>query len=120
MTAQPGSAWTSRSGKRGDAVTAWNRTPEKARALAAFGVRAAATPAEAVQGASRVHLVLRDDAVVEEVISAARGGLAAHTVLVDHTTTQPARTAARAARLREERINYLHCPVFMGPAAARD
>ncbi len=115
-----GGAFAEAASKRGDTVTAWNRSPDKALALARFGVLAASTPAEAVRDASRVHLVLRDDAVVEEVIAAARPGLPADAVLIDHTTTLPKSTAERAQRLRSQAVMYLHCPVFMGPAAARD
>lgn len=104
---------------RGDTVSAWNRTADKARALAAFGATVAATPAEAVRGAERVHLVLRDDDSVEEVLAACRDALAPDAIVLDHTTTLPARTAARAARLEAEGVRYLHCPVFIGPAAAR-
>ncbi|WP_337169355.1 NAD(P)-dependent oxidoreductase [Gemmatimonas aurantiaca] len=104
---------------RGDTVTVWNRTAEKAAALTTFGARVASTPAEAVQGAERVHLVLKDDAVVEEVLAALRPGLAPETIIVDHSTTQPVLTAERAARLAGEGVKYLHCPVFIGPAAAR-
>ena len=114
-----GSAFAEAAAKRGDAVTAWNRTPDKVLALAQFGVKAAATPADAVRGASRVHLVLRDDAVVDDVIAAARSGLSADAVLIDHTTTLPRLTAERAERLHAQGIRYLHCPVFMGPPAAR-
>ena len=114
-----GSAFAEAAAGRGDAVTAWNRTADKAAALAQFGVRPAATPDAAVRGASRVHLVLRDDAVVDEVIAAARPGLAAGAVLIDHTTTLPRLTAERSARLHAQGIAYLHCPVFMGPPAAR-
>jgi 3-hydroxyisobutyrate dehydrogenase-like beta-hydroxyacid dehydrogenase len=84
------------------------------------GVLAAATPAEAVGNAERVHLVLKDDAVVEEVIAAARPGLAPGAVLLDHSTTLPALTAERSRRLAQEGLNYLHCPVFMAPQHARD
>lgn len=105
--------------KRGDRVTVWNRTPEKAQALSAFGAILGGTPADAVRGAARVHLVLKDDAVVEDVIAALRPGLSPDAIIVDHTTTQPALTAARALRLNAEGVNYLHCPVFIGPAAAR-
>ncbi|MBK6980426.1 MAG: NAD(P)-dependent oxidoreductase [Betaproteobacteria bacterium] len=115
-----GGAFAEAAAKRGDTVAAWNRSPEKVLALAEFGVRPASTPAEAVRGASRVHLVLKDDAVVEEVVSAARPGLSAEAVLVDHTTTSPQRTAGRAKRLQAEGVKYLHCPVFMGPPAARN
>lgn len=104
---------------RGESVTVWNRTRDKAEALAAFGARVADTPADAMRGAARVHLVLRDDAVVDEVIAALRPGLDPAAIIVDHTTTQPALTAARAARLAAEGVRYLHCPVFIGPPAAR-
>jgi|APHig6443717817_1056837.scaffolds.fasta_scaffold39751_2 3-hydroxyisobutyrate dehydrogenase-like beta-hydroxyacid dehydrogenase len=115
-----GAAFAEAAAKRGDAVSAWNRSPDKVLALAPFGVKAAATPAEAVRGASRVHLVLKEDAVVDAVIAAARPGLSADAVVVDHSTTLPTLTAERAARLRAQGIRYLHCPVFMGPPAARN
>ncbi len=82
-----GSAFAEAAVRRGDTVTAWNRSPDKVLALAKFGVKAATTPAAAVRGASRVHLVLKDDAVVDEVIAAARSGLSADAILIDHTTT---------------------------------
>ena len=115
-----GSAFAEAAAKRGDTVAAWNRSPGKVLALAQFGVMAATTPAEAVQGASRVHLVLKDDAVVEDVISAARPGLSPDAILIDHSTTLPELTAERAERLQAQGISYLHCPVFMGPPAARN
>lgn len=104
---------------RGDSVTVWNRTTAKARALAAFGVAVADSPANAVRTAARVHLVLKDDAVVEEVIAALRPGLLPEAIIVDHSTTQPALTAERSLRLNAAGVRYLHCPVFIGPAAAR-
>ena len=105
--------------KRGNAVTVWNRTEEKARALEQFGARVAATPAAAVRGAEHVHLILKDDAVVDEVILALRPGLAPGAIIIDHTTNQPALTAERSIRLNAEGVRYIHCPVFIGPAAAR-
>src|SRR5438552_10768930 len=114
-----GGALVEAAAKRGDRITVWNRTLAKARALESLGVRVALTPADAVRDAARVHLVLKDDAVVEDVIDALRPGLSANAIIVDHTTTQPARTAERARRLTAEGIRYLHCPVFIGPAAAR-
>lgn len=115
-----GSAFAEAAAKRGDTVTAWNRSPDKALALAPLGIRAAATPADAVRGATRVHLILKDDAVVDAVVNELRPGLAEGAIIIDHTTTQPALTAARAARLAEQGVAYLHCPVFMGPPAARN
>lgn len=104
---------------RGDAVTVWNRTASKAEALQSFGASFAATPADAVRGAERVHLVLRDDEAVDEVIAALSPGLEPGAVILDHSTNAPDQTAARVERLRAEGVPYLHCPVFIGPAAAR-
>ena len=118
-TGRLGSGFVEAALARGDSVTVWNRTPDKAKALESFGARVAATPAEAVKGAERVHLVLKDDATVEHVIAELRAGLGDGVIIVDHTTTQPALTAERAVRLNAEGVRYLHCPVFIGPAMAR-
>lgn len=115
-----GSAFAEAAAKRGDEVGVWNRSADKAQALARFGIAVAVSPAAAVRDAARVHLVLKDDAVVDAVIAAARAGLAADAVLVDHSTTLPALTAERAQRLAREGVKYLHCPVFMTPPAARN
>ena len=115
-----GAAFAEAAAKRGDTVTVWNRSPNKARALETFGVIAATTPADAVRGATRVHLVLKDDAVVEEVLAAARSGLSSDAIVIDHTTTLPTLTADRSKRLNADGVSYLHCPVFMGPPAARN
>jgi 3-hydroxyisobutyrate dehydrogenase-like beta-hydroxyacid dehydrogenase len=115
-----GSAFAEAAAKRGDDVSVWNRSADKAQALSQFGIAVAVSPAAAVRDAVRVHLVLKDDAVVDAVIAAARAGLAADAVLVDHSTTLPALTAERAQRLAREGVKYLHCPVFMTPLAARN
>jgi 3-hydroxyisobutyrate dehydrogenase len=104
--------------RRGQDVHVWNRTPAKAQALEAEGAKAFVDPAEAVRGAKRVHLTLSDDAAVDEVLERARPGLAADVVLVDHTTTSPSGTAARAARWAGRGIAFQHAPVFMGPQNA--
>lgn len=114
-----GSALAEAAAGRGDQVTVWNRTAEKARALEQFGITVAATPADAVRGATRVHLVLKDDAVVTEVIGKLRSGLESNAVIIDHSTTLPALTADRVRALNAAGVHYLHCPVFIGPAAAR-
>jgi 3-hydroxyisobutyrate dehydrogenase len=114
-----GSGLVEAAAKRGEKIVAWNRTIEKARALEQFGVRVAATPADAVRGATRVHLVLKDDAVVDATIASFRAALDRNAVIVDHTTNQPALTAARSKALNADGVKYLHCPVFIGPAAAR-
>lgn len=114
-----GSAFVEAGAKRGEQLTVWNRTPDKARALEPLGVRVAGTPAEAVRDAASVHLVLKDDDVVDQIIAELRPELPPDAIILDHSTTQPARTAERSERLNREGVNYLHCPVFIGPAAAR-
>jgi 3-hydroxyisobutyrate dehydrogenase-like beta-hydroxyacid dehydrogenase len=114
-----GGAMAEAAAKRGNTVAVWNRTQEKARALEQFGARVAATPADAVRGAEHVHLILKDDAVVDDVIAALRPGLDDRAIIIDHTTTQPALTGERSRRLNAEGVRYIHCPVFMGPVAAR-
>ncbi|HLK38264.1 MAG TPA: NAD(P)-dependent oxidoreductase [Polyangiaceae bacterium] len=104
--------------RRGEEVHVWNRSPAKARALEGDGARAFDDPAGAVRGASRVHLSLSDDAAVDDVLERARPGLGKDAVLVDHTTTSPTGTVARAARWQERGVPFLHAPVFMGPQNA--
>src|SRR5450631_2299877 len=83
---------------RGENVNVWNRTVAKASALEAHGAKAFADPALAVQGAARVHLALSDDVAVDDVLERARPSLAKNVVIVDHTTTSPTGTKARAER----------------------
>ena len=114
-----GSAFAEAMLKKGDTVVVWNRTASKTAPLVTLGAIHADTPADAVRGADRVHLVLLDDDSVDEAIDAFRAAIGSHTVIVDHTTNQPLRTGARAAALDAAGLHYLHAPVMMGPSAAR-
>jgi len=104
---------------RGAQVRVWNRTRSKAEALAGEGVTVADTPAEAVRGADRVHLILSADEAVDAVILQLREGLRDGVPIVDHSTCLPARVAARAKVLRSQGLRYLHAPVFMSPRDAQ-
>ncbi len=106
--------------RRGEDVQVWNRTPARAKALEDCGARAVGEPAEAVRGASRLHLTLSDDAAVDDVLERARPGFGPDMVIVDHTTTSPSGTATRAARWAERGVAFQHAPVFMGPGNALD
>src|SRR5579863_4117293 len=72
---------------KGEKVQVWNRTVAKATALEQYGAIAKTTPAEAVKGADRIHLTLKDDASVDEVLAVAAAGLQPGAVIIDHTTT---------------------------------
>jgi 3-hydroxyisobutyrate dehydrogenase len=106
--------------RRGDAVTVWNRTEAKARALQAFGATVAATPGDAVAGAGRVHMTLPDDEVVDQLMAVVTPRLAKDAIVIDHTTASPRGTRARVARLNAAGVKFLHAPVFMSPQMARD
>lgn len=114
-----GDAFDEAVAERGDRVTVWSRSIDKESALERFGISVAAAPAEAVRDAARVHLVLKDDAVVDHVIAGARAGLVPDAVLIDHSTTLPALTVGRMAGLAAAGVKFLHHPVFMLPLAAR-
>jgi len=106
--------------RRGDAVTVWNRTEAKARALEAAGAKVAPTPGDAVAGVERVHMTLPDDAVVDLMMTAAIPRLGPHATVIDHSTTSPGGTKARVARMRDAGVRFIHAPVFMSPQMARD
>jgi 3-hydroxyisobutyrate dehydrogenase-like beta-hydroxyacid dehydrogenase len=114
-----GAALAEAMAKRGDRVSAWNRTTAKARALSAFGVRVATTIPDAVAGAERVHVMLSDDAAVDSVLAAA-GDALRNALVVDHSTTSPAGTAERAKQLAARGVAFLHAPVFMSPKMCRE
>lgn len=103
--------------RRGLAVTAYNRSRDKAEALAALGAGVAATPEQAVRGAERVHVALSDDDAVDSVLEAAGPALADGTLVVDHSTTSPAGVRGRVEKW--SRVRFVHAPVFMSPAMCR-
>jgi len=115
-----GSGMVERMLRRGDAVTVWNRTASKARALEPLGAKVAATPGDAVAGADHVHITLPDDAVVDEILEKVRPQLRRDAVVIDHSTTSPAGTKKRVPRLNGAGIKFVHAPVFMSPQMARD
>ncbi len=105
---------------RGDTVTVWNRTANKARALEAFGATVALTPEEAVRSAERVHLALPDDPIVDAMLERIAPRLAADAVVIDHTTTAPAATSTRVVNAARRGVRFVHAPVFMSPQMCRD
>ena len=104
--------------ERGEPVQVWNRTAHKAAPLEAVGATVCNDPASAVRGAHRIHLTLSDDAAVDDVLEQARPGFAKGVTIVDHSTTSPAGTRARAALWAERGVTFQHAPVFMGPKHA--
>jgi len=115
-----GSGMVRRFLKAGTRVTVWNRTAAKARALEADGASVAPTAAEAVAAADHVHFVLQDDAVVDGILDQIIPALPPGAIVIDHSTTLPAATKGRFARLAQRGVRFLHAPVFMSPQMAAD
>jgi 3-hydroxyisobutyrate dehydrogenase len=115
-----GSGMVERALASGLAVTVWNRTAAKARALEARGAVAAASPQAAVAGATRVHFVLQDDAAVDGILEQIAPALTPDMIVIDHSTTSPSGTKQRSERARQRGIRFMHAPVFMSPQMARD
>jgi 3-hydroxyisobutyrate dehydrogenase len=104
--------------KKGDQVQVWNRTAAKAKALEASGAKAFDEVAQAVKGADRIHLTLKDDAAVDEVLEKASTGFQPGVYIIDHTTTSAKGAVERTAKWKQYGYTYLHAPVFMGPKNA--
>jgi 3-hydroxyisobutyrate dehydrogenase len=115
-----GSAMVEGMVRRGDAVTVWNRTEAKARALEQLGATVAATVGDAVAAADHVHMTLPDDAVVDEIMASVTPRLRPGALVVDHSTTSPRGTKARLEKMQAAGVKFLHAPVFMSPQMARD
>jgi len=102
--------------ENGHEVVVWNRTASRADAAVGYGAKLAASAAEAVAGASSVHLSLADDASVDAVLDPLVSVIAPETWIVDHTTTAPTPTKARAEAWTARGNKFIHAPVFMAPS----
>lgn len=102
-------------------VAVYNRSRQKADALAGEGARVAHSPAEACYGCDAVMTMLADDAAVEQVVSGSDGIAAGLPVGAVHLSGSTISTAM-ARRLTwlhaEHRQAYLSTPVFGRPEAA--
>lgn len=103
---------------RGVEVKVWNRTFSKAQKLEAHGAKVFATPEEAVKYSQRIHLVLRDDVSVDEVLSKVETHLTPGAVIIDHTTTSVEGAIRRTQDWSAKGFVYQHAPVMMGPQNA--
>jgi len=104
--------------RKGEEVQVWNRTASKALALEAVGARAFEKASDAVRNADIIHLTLKDDATVDEVLAMIKEALQPGAVIIDHTTTSAAGAIKRTEEWKKMGFAYLHAPVFMGPANA--
>ena len=108
----------------GFTVHVWNRSPEKAERVAAFGATVFSTPAQAVEGADVVIGMLENGAVMDSVLFAqgvAQGAAQAITkgaLVIDMASTKPREARDHAARLAALGISHIDCPVSGGTVGA--
>jgi 3-hydroxyisobutyrate dehydrogenase len=103
----------------GHDVTVWNRTPEKAKAIA--GASVAASPAELAQKSEAVLSILTDAAALDAVYNGRSGlldGNVAGKLFIDMSTVLPTTEAALARAVRATGAAFVECPVggSTGPA----
>ncbi|HJR64599.1 MAG TPA: NAD(P)-dependent oxidoreductase [Gemmatimonadaceae bacterium] len=103
-------------------LTVWNRTSDKAAALAAeSAARVAATPSDAARSADVVITCLPTSADVEALLDGEDGlltGLASGSLLIDCTSGDPATSRRIAARLAGHGVAFVDAPVSGGVSGA--
>jgi len=107
--------------RAGHTVTVYNRSREKAQALAADGARMADSPADACHNAEVVMTMVADDHALDEIVYGRHGiatAMKAGSVHLSHSTI----STALARKLTDEHARhnqgYLSVPVFGRPEAA--
>jgi 3-hydroxyisobutyrate dehydrogenase len=103
----------------GHDVAVWNRTPDKAKAVA--GATVVATPAELAQRSDAIISSLTDAAALEAVYNGPSGllsGNVAGKLFIDMSTVLPATEIALAKAARGKGAIFVDCPVggSTGPA----
>lgn len=107
--------------RAGHHVAVYNRTRDKAEALAAGGARVAVSPSDACRDSDAVITMLADDAALEHVVFGENGIAAALSKGSTHISSSTISTAL-SRRLAVEHAahgqGYLSVPVFGRPEAA--
>jgi len=110
-----GSALAERLASQGTPLVLYNRTPERATALAGrIGAAVASTPAEAASSAGVVITMLADDAAVHDLYEGPDGviaGIATGAVAVDMSTVLPETIRSIAPAVRARGAGILDAPV---------
>jgi 3-hydroxyisobutyrate dehydrogenase-like beta-hydroxyacid dehydrogenase len=104
----------------GNRVRVFNRSTEKARALAADGATVAADAAACAAGAELVFIMVPDTPDVEATIAKIEAVLKPGQIVIDMSTIAPAAERAISARLKPKGVEYLDAPVSGGDVGARD
>jgi 3-hydroxyisobutyrate dehydrogenase len=104
----------------GNRVRVFNRSAERARALAADGATVAADATACVAGAEVVFIMVPDTPDVEATVAKIESVLKPGQIVIDMSTVAPAAERAISARLKAKSVEYLDAPVSGGDIGARD
>jgi len=116
-----GAAIASRLLDLGHEVTVWNRSADKARALAAAGAKLASTPAELAAGAECIISILSNAQAIDQAYGGEVGLLSGEIrgkLFIEMSTVRPESERALAQKLKAKGAALIECPVggTVGPA----
>jgi 3-hydroxyisobutyrate dehydrogenase len=114
-----GSAIATRLASLGHEMMVWNRTADKARALARnAGFSVAATPRELAERSEMVITILTDANAVEQVYGEMLGGDVKGRLFVEMSTVRPEVPKKISSRVKGKGAAFIECPVggTIGPA----
>lgn len=111
--------------KAGYALTIYNRSPGKEKALAGAGAQTAESPAKLLQHCGVVFVMVSDDAAVEEVFNGKDGLFSAdvpvqNKLIINTSTIAPGTTKAIAQQCNAKGMAYLEAPVSGSVKPAED
>src|SRR5687768_16232185 len=108
--------------KAGHTITAYNRTPEKAKSVVDAGAKLAETPAQAVKGADVVFSSVTNDDASRKVWTGPDGILAGklrpNTLEAECSTLSHDWVMDLAGLVKAQGLRYVDCPVAGRPDAA--
>jgi 3-hydroxyisobutyrate dehydrogenase-like beta-hydroxyacid dehydrogenase len=104
--------------RAGFQLTVYNRTPERARALAEQGAVVADSPAAAARDADIVGMCVTDGTAVEQLAQAILPVLRPGKYVVDHSTISPEQTRRLAQATAATGAEWLDAPVTGGDRGA--
>lgn len=109
--------------RAGHTVAVYNRSREKAEALAADGARVANSPADASRDAEAVMTMVADDQALEQIVFGEDGiasAMKAGCVHLSHSTISTALARKLTSEHAQRKQGYLSVPVFGRPEMAEN
>ncbi len=106
----------------GHEVAVWNRTPDKAKPLAAAGAKVVGSPAEVATASEAVITMLTDGAAIDAVYNGPNGLLSGDVkgkLFIEMSTVAPKVETSLAPKVRARGASLVECPVGGSTTPAR-